>query len=197
MRMPQDRPRCSGCRSRRRRPSIGSIERAIALQPDYALAYSALVMTFSSMRNYAMEDAGVRERAAASRALELDPVLAEAHAAMGASAFDDWDLNAALTHFSKARELNPNSIDTCGCFTVLLSALGRHPEAISLIEHTLTHRRYTFDVYTCQTTDGKLLKSDRPLLWVTLSDLDRYPLPRPHLKIVQLLQNHPTKAHKR
>jgi tetratricopeptide (TPR) repeat protein len=56
---------------------------------------------------------------------------------MGSSKFDDWDLNAALTHFSRARELNPNSIDTCQCFPMLLSALGRHPESISLIEHAL------------------------------------------------------------
>ena len=94
-------------------------------------------MTFSSLRTFGMEDAGARERAAAARALEIDPALAEAHAAMGASTFDDWDLNAAITHFSKARELDPNSIDACGCFTVLLSALGRHAEAISLIEHAL------------------------------------------------------------
>jgi A/G-specific adenine glycosylase len=65
------------------------------------------------------------------------------------------------------------------------------------IQHSLTHRRYTFDVYTCQTNDGKLLKSDRPRIWVTLNDLDRYPLPRPHQKIVELLQNRPATPNKR
>jgi A/G-specific adenine glycosylase len=84
--------------------------------------------------------------------------------------------------------------------SILKSAINLSASALQhagQIRHTLTHRRYTFDIYTCSTIDGKLLKSDRPRIWVTLNDLDRYPLPRPHLKVVQLLQNRPTKAHKR
>jgi len=65
------------------------------------------------------------------------------------------------------------------------------------IHHALTHRRYIFDVYTCRTSDGKLLKSDRPRVWIDLNELDRYPFPHPHLKIVQLLQQRQTKQQSR
>jgi A/G-specific adenine glycosylase len=57
------------------------------------------------------------------------------------------------------------------------------------IRHALTHRRYQFDVYTCETSDGAMIKSDLPHAWVRLADLDRYPLPRPHLKVADMLKS--------
>jgi A/G-specific adenine glycosylase len=63
------------------------------------------------------------------------------------------------------------------------------PRAIGTIRHTLTHRRYEFAVYACDAavTDANGRLSDRPRRWVTLSDISGYPLPRPHLKIAQML----------
>jgi A/G-specific adenine glycosylase len=65
------------------------------------------------------------------------------------------------------------------------------PAHLATIEHGLTHRRYRFEVHTCQA-----LPSARPLTndlrrWVRLTDLHDYPLPRPHARIVELLQNLP------
>jgi A/G-specific adenine glycosylase len=63
------------------------------------------------------------------------------------------------------------------------------PHALGEIRHALTHRRYEFSVYACRAIEdepnGRL--SDRPRRWVALSELSRYPLPRPHLKIAQML----------
>jgi adenine-specific DNA glycosylase len=56
------------------------------------------------------------------------------------------------------------------------------------VKHALTHRRYHFDVYCCESSDGKSLKSERPRAWVRLCELDQYPLPRPHLKIAEMLR---------
>ena len=56
------------------------------------------------------------------------------------------------------------------------------------VKHALTHRRYHFDVYCCESSDGKCLKNDRRRAWVRLSQLDEYPLPRPHLKIAEMLR---------
>ena len=55
--------------------------------------------------------------------------------------------------------------------------------------HGLTHRRYEFRIFRAQPVNGELAAGDgRPRQWVTLSELDRYPLPRPHLKVAQLLR---------
>lgn len=68
------------------------------------------------------------------------------------------------------------------------------------IRHALTHRRYVFDVFTAQVRmNGKPRRN--PALeteadgsirrWVALADLHEYPLPRPHLKIAELLHSRP------
>ena len=54
------------------------------------------------------------------------------------------------------------------------------------MHHALSHRRYHFEVYH---TD--IRREDRdpsPRVWATLEAIDRYPLPRPHLKIVEMLK---------
>lgn len=58
-------------------------------------------------------------------------------------------------------------------------------KAIGKVTHGLTHRRYEFRVF-----HGEILNETNgsPRKWVTLKELDRYPLPRPHLKIAAMLQ---------
>ncbi len=63
-------------------------------------------------------------------------------------------------------------------------------EVLSLgtIAHALTHRRYQFEIYFCPTSNKDCRKSDRPQAWVRLADLDRYPLPQPHVRIAEMLR---------
>jgi A/G-specific adenine glycosylase len=66
------------------------------------------------------------------------------------------------------------------------------PRPLGLVRHALTHRRYEFSVYACRAAaeagdEPHCRLSDRPRRWVALSELSRYPLPRPHLKIAQML----------
>ena len=67
------------------------------------------------------------------------------------------------------------------------------PQQISTIQHALTHRRYRFDVYLCDVSGqrGKGRQSNRR--WVRLDQLDTYPLPRPHVRIAELLKALPEK----
>jgi A/G-specific adenine glycosylase len=59
------------------------------------------------------------------------------------------------------------------------------------ITHTLTHRRYHFSVCVTSTSDGAMLPaSDRPRVWISLSELSNYPFPRPHLKIAEMLKDY-------
>lgn len=54
------------------------------------------------------------------------------------------------------------------------------------IEHTLTHRQYQFELYTCQALVGK---ARPPRRWVRLSELDGYPLSRPQLRMAEMLRD--------
>jgi A/G-specific adenine glycosylase len=61
------------------------------------------------------------------------------------------------------------------------------PKKIGQIRHVLTHRRYVFDVFLCQALSGRINGGKRK--WTTLEKLANYPLPRPHLKIAQMLRD--------
>jgi len=69
------------------------------------------------------------ELSAATRALELDDTLAEAHASMGSiKAMHDWDWAAGDEHFKRAIELNPSYFRVYQTYTNLLHAQGRIDE---------------------------------------------------------------------
>ena len=59
------------------------------------------------------------------------------------------------------------------------------PVPLGRVEHGLTHRRYEFDVFRCVlTTDPPDVT---PRRWATPADLTDLPLPRPHVRIAELL----------
>lgn len=61
------------------------------------------------------------------------------------------------------------------------------PRRLGEISHTLTHRQYLFEVFICDARDGKELE-EASRCWTTLDGLQAFPLPRPHLKIVEMLR---------
>lgn len=54
------------------------------------------------------------------------------------------------------------------------------------LAHTLSHRRYRYRVYRADGA-GKLSKDGTPRRWLTLGQIDRYPLPGPHAKVAKML----------
>jgi TolB-like protein/tetratricopeptide (TPR) repeat protein len=87
-------------------------ERAVTLDPDYALAHAGISDTYATLAFTAAmrpHDAMPRARAAAMRALELDDHLAEAHCALAyVNLLYDWNWRAAEQGFIRSIELNPN-----------------------------------------------------------------------------------------
>jgi tetratricopeptide (TPR) repeat protein len=78
-------------------------------------------------------DAFPRAEAAAQKALQLDDKLGEAYAALGtARSFYYWDFAGAEQAYKRAIELDPNFSSTYVRLGGLLSALGRHDEAIAV-----------------------------------------------------------------
>jgi TolB-like protein/Tfp pilus assembly protein PilF len=93
--------------------SLHWFEEAIREEPNYALAYAGMSQVYALLGEVPYNvivprEANRKGREAARHALEIDPTLAQAHAALGTAAFNyDWDLRAAKHEYQLALELNP------------------------------------------------------------------------------------------
>jgi serine/threonine protein kinase/Tfp pilus assembly protein PilF len=113
---------------------------AIAKDPGYALAYVGLADYWHVICYYAPvpgSEADPKVKAAAEKALSLDPQLPEAHLALASFYWDDWNWAAAEREFQKALELNPKLANAHHWYGLFLSRLGRHQEAISQLQRAL------------------------------------------------------------
>ncbi len=114
-------------------------ERAVNLDPTYALAYAGLGDTFGAMAYYgfiAPADGFPRAAAAARRALELDPEVADAHVTLGIERlFWGWDWPAAVRELETAIRLNPKLALAHSVFGLILAVGGRHEEALKEVLH--------------------------------------------------------------
>ncbi|MDH3452983.1 MAG: protein kinase, partial [Gammaproteobacteria bacterium] len=121
--------------------AIDLVGQALALDPDYAEAWTELARTYSIMANKGLrrQDVGFRlSRDAVNRALLIDPELAMAHAGLGWIAMSyDGDLGAAARHYEHALALEPNNTEIIGSAAVLCKNLGRLHEAITLQEYVV------------------------------------------------------------
>jgi serine/threonine-protein kinase len=80
----------------------------------------------------------VKARAWLTKALELDPNIAEAHATLGYFAyFYDWNWNRAESEFQKALEISPNDVETHRLYANFLSRKARFREAREQIQRAL------------------------------------------------------------
>ena len=114
--------------------SIEFYKRAIARDPAYALAYAGLAESYR--RTIFGADAepafvSINAKAAAERAIALDPSSAEGYAELGWHRFwFAWDWAGAEVIFRKAIGLNPNVVESHFGFGNLLSTLDRNDEAL-------------------------------------------------------------------
>ena len=121
--------------------AISYFQQAIDKDPKYALAYSGLADSQALKVAYTPEaprDLMPKAKAAAAKALELDPNLAEAHASLGQIlSYYDFDFVASEKEFRRAIELNPNYATAHQWFAEQLSELKRFDEAIIEIQKAL------------------------------------------------------------
>lgn len=153
------------------RKAVETYEQAIAVDPNYALAYTGLAGARVFMTLYGGAP-GAEElpkaRAAAIKALEIDPMLAEAHAAMGMIAvfyerdFGEWERQQA-----RSIELNPNNANFHRQIGLRHAWLGDFDDAIAEFRRSLelepmavvTHVNYGWTLYY----SGQLAESDSEL----------------------------------
>jgi serine/threonine-protein kinase len=115
--------------------SIVSFERAVALDPKFALAYAALADSRALLASYGLSPPRQimpKAKAAAIQALELDEGLGEAHASLAFVRFlYEWDWQGAERAYKRASELNPGYAIMHHWYAGYLRAMGRLDEALA------------------------------------------------------------------
>jgi pentatricopeptide repeat protein len=107
-------------------------ERAIDLDPNFALAYIGLAnLEVYSPSRQSYE----RMKFLSRKAIEIDESLGEAHEAYGFAVWrGDWNWQKAETHFHRAVELSSHTSGGYGSLAMLLSGQGRFDKAINLLD---------------------------------------------------------------
>jgi Tfp pilus assembly protein PilF len=121
--------------------AVKDFEGAIARDPNYAAAYAGLANCYNLLREFTPMPPQVaypRAKAAAERAIALDPSIAEAHAAL---AFDDFywsrDPKDAHRQFVAAIALKPGSAEIHHWYATFLMTVRAFPEATREIENAV------------------------------------------------------------
>ena len=113
--------------------AIDQFNKVIEVDAGYAPAYSGLADCYTTLGYWSYLDpldAFPRARDAATKALELDPSLAEAHTSLAYyNLYHAWNWVEAENEFKKAIELNPNYATAHDWYSYYLMAMGRFDEA--------------------------------------------------------------------
>ncbi len=110
--------------------------RAIALDPDYALAFSGLAdcSCFRFFEHAGGDEALAQAESASRRALKLDPELAEAHASRGLALTYQRRFDEASEEFERAMELDSSLYEAPWYYARSLQAQGNIDRAVALYE---------------------------------------------------------------
>jgi serine/threonine-protein kinase len=122
--------------------AVDYFQRAVARQPDFAKAYAGLADGYMLLTQGSAEpplEMFPKARAATLKALEIDPLLEEAHTSLGGiRLFFDWDWDGAEAALRRAIELNPNYGQAHHWLAISLFGRGRHREALETMNRALS-----------------------------------------------------------
>lgn len=153
-------------------------EKVIASDPSYAPAHAGLVLAYAylSMNPYqsvSFDKAHAVMRAAATEAVRLDPMLADAHAALGWVHAREFQWAEAERAFRRAIELSPGLIFAYTSFSFCtLQPLGRLGDAEQLLREAA--RRDPFDNDVQRALARVLLQAHRPSEAIAVLDRLRH-----------------------
>jgi tetratricopeptide (TPR) repeat protein len=133
--------------------AVEYLQQVIALDPAFAPAYAGLAdayayMSLPTYQGMPVSKAQGLMRTAALKALELDPDLAEAHAAMGVVYARDLDWARSQRHFEQAIALNPSLSQVYTSYSFFtLRPLHKFEEAERLLNGALQSDPLSLDVW--------------------------------------------------
>ena len=119
---------------------LRALEQVVEKDPAHAPAWAAISAGWFSLSSVFLPPAEAmpQAKAAAQKALSLDPESDAGYAALGMiQVYYDWDWQAAEAQFRKALEINPNSSIAYRGLGFLKAATGRPDEAQEAIRHAI------------------------------------------------------------
>lgn len=117
--------------------AIHYFQSATAKDPNYALAYAGLadcygILGAAIVGTVPTSEVAPKAEAAAKKAVELDPTLAETQTAIATVHFNyDWNFREAEAGFQRAIQLNPNYATAHQRYSLYLMAMGRTDESLA------------------------------------------------------------------
>ena len=117
--------------------AIEYFNQAISMDPKYALAYAGLARAYYGLSYLYLptKQAMPKAKAAATKALEIDNTLAEAHTSLAlVKTFYDWDWSGAEAEYQRAIELNRNYAPAHQWYGWQLALLGQPDKSISELD---------------------------------------------------------------
>lgn len=116
--------------------AIGLFEKAVEIDPNFALAYVELANAYSlipAISTTSIKGAYAKAKKYALKALEIDDTLAEGNTVMGVIKLNEYDWKGAEKNFLRAIKLNPGYAQSYHQYSFLLAYLGRFDEAERMI----------------------------------------------------------------
>lgn len=120
--------------------AIGYFEQATKQDPQYALAYAGLsdcyaIISAEIFGTMPASETAPKAKAAALKALEIDPTLSEAETSLATVKFNyDWDWSGAAAGFAKSIEDNPSYATAYQRYSLYLMAMGRTEDSVEQID---------------------------------------------------------------
>jgi TolB-like protein/DNA-binding winged helix-turn-helix (wHTH) protein/tetratricopeptide (TPR) repeat protein len=123
------------------RNQIENFQKAIALNPGYGAPYNGLAAAYIHLASFGYappHETYALARAAAEKALELDPESGEAYVALGWIEWrGEWNFAAAEKNFRRALELSPNNSQVHARYSLFLKSMGRFEESLGEITRAM------------------------------------------------------------
>src|SRR6266478_2958886 len=119
--------------------AIGYFEQATRQDTGYALAYAGLadcyaIISAEIFGTMSAAEAAPKAKAAALKALAIDPTLSEAETSLATVKFNyDWDWNGAAAGFAKSIQDNPSYATAYQRYSLYLMAMGRPEDSVEQI----------------------------------------------------------------
>jgi serine/threonine-protein kinase len=126
------------------RLALAAFDKAIALDPNFAAAYTHRVRALRGVADFTTEPGAVRDlyataREAAERAVALAPDYADAHMALGwhVLVLGYLDFGAAVREVDRAMALAPGSASVLDSYAGFQGIIGHHEVALAAMQHAI------------------------------------------------------------